>query len=214
MYPIDSHIIPLPSPLVTVKPSLDGVVPQEIVIPRNELFRIRDIFWKHTYSLPEFWSPRESLRVVDVGANVGCFSIYAQRWAKQVSVYSFEPNPQIWPLLEQNTAHLPNIHCYPSGLSDYDGESALYLHPRNTGQASLRDRNQTRQAIQVTIRHAGAMLTELDLPYIDVLKVDTEGAEVSIFTALADWLPHTDIVMYEYQTREDRRSRRQSFQKR
>ena len=93
---MDRQDIALPSPLVQVKLDIDGSGRRRIAIPRDELFRIRDIFWKNAYGLPDAWPTRDRLQVVDIGANVGCFALYAQRWAREVTVYSFEPNPQVF----------------------------------------------------------------------------------------------------------------------
>lgn len=197
-------VMPLPSHVVQARLTPDGTDRQRIAIPRDELFRIRDIFRRHAYGVPGAWPIRERIHVVDVGANVGCFALYAQRWAREVRVYSFEPNPQVLPLLQRNTAHLPNVQCHAIGLSDRDGAATLYLHPRNTGQASMSGHRGAIQAIPVKVRHAGAMLTELGIEHIDILKVDTEGSEVPIFHALAHFLPNVDVVMYEYHRHADR----------
>ena len=40
------------------------------------------------------------MRVLDIGANLGIYSLYAAR--KQCEVYAFEPTPNIFNLLNEN----------------------------------------------------------------------------------------------------------------
>jgi len=81
---MDRQDIALPSPLVQVKLDIDGSGRRRIAIPRDELFRIRDIFWKNAYGLPDAWPTRDRLQVVDIGANVGCFALYAFFFSSQL----------------------------------------------------------------------------------------------------------------------------------
>ncbi len=177
----------------------------KISIPKQEIFRIRNIFYQHEYALPpNFKSNRKQLTIIDIGANVGCFALYAQRWGKNSKIYCFEPNPQVFHLLEKNTGHLKNIKTYQIGMGDRDGAFTLFQHPFNTGETSMVHTSQGSRAIEVTVRHSGNMLKELGVEHIDILKIDTEGSEVPIVRGLAELIPRTSIVMYEYHSLEDR----------
>ena len=45
----------------------------------------------------------------------------------------------------------------------------------------------------------------MDVTEIDVLKIDTEGAEVDILEGMVDYLPKTKVVMAEYHKEEHRK---------
>lgn len=178
----------------------------EIAIPENEVHRIYNIFERREYSLPVNTNIGDDLTVVDVGANVGVFALYSQLFGRNVDVFCFEPNPQVFPLLERNTNGNPNIKIFNNALGAFNGTLTLHQHPLNTGQASTTIDFDGAEKVEVPVRNSGEMIQqELGIKKIDVLKVDTEGAEVSILEGLRNLLPNTKIVMAEYHTESDRK---------
>jgi hypothetical protein len=88
-----------------------------------------------------------------------------------------------------------------------DTEADLLLHPTNAGANSTPAdlvRNPTGR-VSIPVRDAGAVWDELGLDEVDVLKIDTEGAEVGILQALGPRLARVRVAMLEYHTPEDRR---------
>jgi FkbM family methyltransferase len=67
--------------------------------------------------------------MVDIGANVGMYSIWAAM-TRNVRVYAFEPESQNYALLYQNIVHndlAGRVTGYCAALSDTSGYSSLYL---------------------------------------------------------------------------------------
>lgn len=198
----------LPSEIIDAKVTVNGnetLKPVIIKIPKREVFRLNNIFHKDEYRLPKGINITENSVIVDVGANVGAFAIYARMWNSNANIYCFEPNPQVIPLLELNTQHFPNIERHYSALGEVDGELSLYQHPNNTGQSSTSQQIAGGKRVKVEVRNSGKFLSKKGISEIDVLKIDTEGAEVPILAGLKDFLPYTKVVMLEYHTEEDRR---------
>ena len=56
--------------------------------------------------------------ILDAGANIGMFTVFANRIARDLRIYSFEPNPTVFNCLQAN-AHAwgPSTSCFPWGLS-------------------------------------------------------------------------------------------------
>lgn len=198
----------LPSEIIDVKVKVnesDFSEPVYIKIPKREVFRLNNIFHKNEYRLPKGVEINEGSVIVDVGANVGAFAIYANLWNSNANIYCFEPNPQVTPLLELNTQHFPNIKRYYSALGESDGELSLYQHPYNTGETTTSQKIVGGKKVKVEVRNSGKFLNEKGISEIDVLKIDTEGAEIPILTGMKDFLPYTKVVMLEYHSEEDRR---------
>ncbi len=132
-------------------------------------------------SLPNLNAPS----VLDVGANVGGFIRYAcQRWAN-VKAIAFEPHPETFELLKSNTLSNLEVQC----------RQVAVVHPKTTETVRLYEGANNREecSIRNDVRwpHVSQKLdTWVDVPTIDatelppcdVLKVDTEGAEVDILT--------------------------------
>jgi methylase of polypeptide subunit release factors len=58
----------------------------------------------------------EQLRVLDIGANVGAFSIWAaHRWPGS-TIQAYEPNPSTFALLQTNTRRYPMIRCHNAAV--------------------------------------------------------------------------------------------------
>jgi FkbM family methyltransferase len=197
-----------PSKIIDVKLDFDSqshMDSLDVKIPEREVFRLKNIFNDNEYSLPNGFEIEDDGVIVDIGANVGAFAIYAKSWNKNASVYCFEPNPQVLPLLESNTQNFSNIDKKFVALGDTDGELTLTQHPINTGQSTTSHNVEGGKTLSVEVQHAGRALQRADITEIDVLKIDTEGAEVSILKGLKEFLPVTKVVMLEYHTEEDRR---------
>ncbi|WP_049753511.1 FkbM family methyltransferase [Alkalilimnicola ehrlichii MLHE-1] len=196
-------------PSEAVKATVTGPDNQSrsLLIPKGETFRLKNIFEEEEYALPAGFHISPEMVVVDVGANIGAFALYADLWSPHCIVHCFEPNPQVLPLLERNKQEARGtIQIHPFALSDEDGELTLWQHPRNTGETSLARRSDGATQVQVPVRNALDALTAAGVDHIDVLKIDTEGSEVPVVQTLVPFLPKVSIVMLEYHSEADRRA--------
>jgi FkbM family methyltransferase len=67
-----------------------------------------DIFIRHEYKVPELVRaalPAYGARVVDLGANVGLFGIYARQILPECRLIGFEPDPDNLAMLQRNVEH-------------------------------------------------------------------------------------------------------------
>jgi FkbM family methyltransferase len=115
---------------------------------------------------------------LDVGANVGYFSILAQELG--ASVHAFEPNPVVRALLTRSVSLGPGgIEVVAAACSDHEGTMILHLsEPGNTGMTSLSAPSAVpaeRQCeVDVITLDDYVRRTEI---HPDVVKVDVEGHE-------------------------------------
>lgn len=177
----------------------------EILIPEKETFRLKNIFGEHEYSLPADYNLTNDATIVDIGGNIGAFALYASRWSKNAKIYSFEPNPQVFPLLKINTQYNSNIEKHFFGLGDKNEILTLYQNPVNTGACSTSKSYHGASKIKIEIRNAFEVFKELNINKIDVLKIDTEGAEVSILKSLEPMLEKINVIMLEYHSVKDKK---------
>ena len=178
-----------------------------VTIPREELFRVKNIFYDHEYSIKRQFLPSTPITVVDIGANVGLFTLYMHLTQSVDTIHCFEPSPASLELLRHNTAGLNNIHVHPHGLSNRDGNAVLMLHPQNTGQNTiLKESVDGAETVVVRISDSCRAFNHLGLGYVDVLKIDTEGSEVPILESLSARLGYVGIILLEYHSESDRRN--------
>lgn len=115
--------------------------------------------------------------VFDVGANIGLFSLFAHLEAPGARLYSFEPAPPLFHLLQANLErHRVAATVYPCALSSRPGTAELTFYPKSTGMSSLYAdlddekavletvlRNQVRRGeseLEPLLAHAGDYLAE------------------------------------------------------
>jgi FkbM family methyltransferase len=69
--------------------------------------------------------------VFDVGANIGLFTLFTDRVAKNLKIYSFEPNPTVFEILEANTSSCEaDVNLFNCGLSDVAKSAEFTFFPR------------------------------------------------------------------------------------
>ena len=122
---------------------------------------------------------------IDVGANIGYYSVLAsQLVAATGRIYSFEPDPNNFALLEKNVAlnNLKNIECFNVALSDRDGEGELFLNSHNFGDHQIYDDGSGRDSFAIALRNGSQLLAAEK--NIRLIKIDTQGAEFQVLSGL------------------------------
>ncbi|WP_369183498.1 FkbM family methyltransferase [Streptomyces sp. Y1] len=96
-----------------------------------------DIFDHRTYAKHGI-TITDGATVVDVGGNIGLFTLFAHYEAKDVKVYTFEPAPPMFELLSRNVAdHGVNATLINAGASDAEGTAEFTFYPRSSGMSSF-----------------------------------------------------------------------------
>lgn len=128
--------------------------------------------------------PRDGV-FVDIGANVGIYSLHASASLDaRGRIVAFEPNPPAHRRLCFNldatragSSAWPRVDVLPIGIGDADGEFELSLDTGNLGGSSLSIDHRAGRTVRIRCRPLLAVLQELGLDTVDVLKIDIEGAE-------------------------------------
>ena len=128
--------------------------------------------------------------LLDVGAHIGYFSLKgAAKVGPKGRVVSFEPNPETLVQLRSNVAASQvesTVTVEPIAASDRDQQLTLYAtRGVNTGASSLSKENagafdEAPKGYPVRARPIDDVVAELGLTRVDAIKIDVEGAEVSV----------------------------------
>lgn len=140
--------------------------------------------------------------IVDIGANVGASIVYWKSLYPEAVIHCFEPIPSNFEVLQRNCAGLRSVTPHNHALGDESGEITFIHSPDagNEGGWSVFQRGATgnEKKVSIPIFNSGARLAELGVKEIDILKVDTEGAERMILRGLgAELLSSTRYVCGE-----------------
>jgi FkbM family methyltransferase len=124
---------------------------------------------------------------VDVGANIGYFSVLAaSRVGDTGAVFAFEPDPENYRLLVANAALNGVAHrvtAVAAALSDAAGQGRLFLSSDNLGDHRVYAGSEPRDSLAITLYQGSEYLTGR-LARLDLLKVDTQGSEFQVIAGL------------------------------
>lgn len=131
--------------------------------------------------------------VLDIGSNVGLFSLFAASRFPQASVYSFEPEPDALKRLLENLEHnsklASRISVLGVAVADRGGVAAFHA-PRGhlTNGSLVREFAENFDACAI-VRRIGAVAAAevaslLKAPGKNLIKIDAEGAEPQILRAM------------------------------
>ena len=149
-----------------------------------------------TYAMRKTWEElttdlfkevvKEGNVVVDLGANIGYYSLLAARLVgSKGRVYAFEPEPTNYSLLlkniELNGYH--NIIPVSKAVSNAVGTVRLFLDNQDTGAHTICEPGKKGKPIEVESVTLDEFFKDRE-PRIDVIKMDIEGAEMSALVGM------------------------------
>lgn len=120
-------------------------------------------------------------RFLDIGANIGWFSVFAASHAAGIEIDAVEPVPESLAALRMNLwTHAPAARIHPCALGASRGVAVTHEALHNPGDARLLPAATTAQKLTAVVTgdelFAGRSF--------DVIKVDVQGAEVDVMIGL------------------------------
>lgn len=157
-----------------------------IRVPVRMLQTYKECFFDETYhkGFPVEIRNRIPKTVVDIGANVGYFSLFALNKYPGVRVLSFEPMPNNFKLQSEYRLHFPEadwiLHNF--AVSGTEGSIRLNYDPSDsfTTDASIFNASGHVEQVEVKCISLEKVMNENGLKQIDFLKLDCEGSEYGI----------------------------------
>lgn len=144
--------------------------------------------------------------LIDVGANIGLFSLIASKIVGQSGkVISFEPSPATFNRLQENISlnNLKNIDSRNIGLSNKKGILSLNVSENgfdawNTfAKGDIEDKFQ--KIVDVNVSTLDETLIDIDKAKISFIKIDVEGWEKFVFEGGKEFLKdYSPTVMVEF----------------
>jgi len=173
-----------------------NIVLRSRVGPRLES-RVRDLYGPSgVFGLLEYdfvnvaWQNAEF--VVDAGANVGAFSLWARHRGAH-NVLAIEPDPSTAQLLIRNVSG-DGVEVVIAALAGEDGSARLSVSRLSTG-SKVGPAGGGPEVPTKTLEH---LLGGASWPRVDVLKMDIEGAEYEVLRSTSDqWLERIGVMIVE-----------------
>ena len=160
----------------------------------TDYFTFDQVFLRNQYDIH---FPFEIKNIIDAGANIGLASVYFSQRFVNSSIVAIEPSKENFAILSKNIASYPNVKPLLKGLWNKD----VHLTIIDSGaiensfmvQETVPDHPNSISAISIA-----TIMQEQEWEYIDLLKIDIEGAEKEVFESNYDyWLPLTKSIVIE-----------------
>lgn len=130
--------------------------------------------------------------VIDIGANIGQFRWLCQYLLHAKEIYSFEPIPENFEALAHN---FPSPKVFPYAITMH--KAPLFHIPENTMQASMNEVPNPLRSEHGVGKQIHEIPAILEHSSIDLLKIDTEGAELDTLHACEKILPRCKFILIE-----------------
>lgn len=159
---------------------------------------LQEIYIQRIYH--PFLVGKKDLVLLDIGLNIGLWSMYASSFAKQV--YSFEPSKETFQIAIQNLTDnkITNVKPFQQAIAKSDGPLDFY-HNENTTMNSLHPwvgttgEKETVEGIRLD-----TFIAQEKLEHIDFIKLDVEGSEGETIMSegFLKIAPIVDNLVYEF----------------
>lgn len=178
-----------------------------VVDPRDEVLGAHLIHGKA-------WEPYETelftesitpgMVVVDVGANIGYYTLLAARAVgPEGRIVAFEPDPLNFELLSRNVASngfADRVILMQCAITDHNGSVTLFHDRDNFGAHSFAEENLASSgSVEVSCSTLAQVLDAHGIDCVDLLKMDVQGAEGLVFDGARGVLTRNSVrVFMEY----------------
>jgi FkbM family methyltransferase len=155
------------------------------------LFMYNEIFENQIYC---FKANSDKPFIIDCGANIGVSAIYFKQLYPLSEILAFEPDKEIFKILEQNISlnNLGNIELINKGLWDNDSIITFISEGADAGRINDSTKENSNSHIEVV-----SLRPYLNRP-VDLLKIDIEGAEYKVLKSCEDFLYKVKNIFIEY----------------
>ena len=169
---------------------------------RDTRYIYDEIFVSEIYDHREMVIPRHPI-VMDLGANIGIYSIWAHRRYRPRAIYCYEASPQTFAYLQDNTerlidAEITKVHTFNRAIARAAGqELVLHQSPLISGISTLLHRSKvgwikelfasgelvTHDVVTTTV---SAEMRANAITEVDLLKIDVEGYCMEVLAGVGD----------------------------
>lgn len=162
-----------------------------------------------TEEIQEFYNivkNRGCRRFIDIGANIGCYTLFLSGVPEIERVYAFEPDPANYAQLQANlwlNGRLDSVNTYPFALSEQNGTSEFQRIRRerkpgapqyNTGTGSLTYEVPGRaDRVEIQVRKFDDLFPIRGERV--AIKVDVEGHENAVLRGMENCLRANDCIV-------------------
>ncbi|KAB8033349.1 FkbM family methyltransferase [Fluviispira multicolorata] len=143
-----------------------------------------DTYESRSMEILEYISSEDSV-FIDIGANIGIFSIMMANKFPKMSIYSFEPEPDAFNCLNNTIKknNIKNVNLNKHAISNKISQEKFYYDSRNHGghsldpQSIIDEGSLISHSLNVNIETLDHFIGQNCIPKIDIIKIDVQRHE-------------------------------------
>ncbi len=162
----------------------------------TDLMALTHVWLIEEYKYPDF-EIRETDTVIDIGAHVGLFTLYASQFCNRGKIFSYEPMKENYKILVDNVKNnnLVNIKTFNLAVSNSQSVK-LYINDDESGHSMF---SKSSNFITVKSISLEDIFNQNNIQECNFLKLDCEGAEYEIIENLpAEFFEKIEKIVIEY----------------
>jgi len=142
--------------------------------------------------------------VIDIGANVGLFTLYMLKSRNCKKIYAIEPTKKAFSQLFNVLKDEPNVYLHKYAIHNFNGKSKIKSVEDNSTISGFIDEvhpytnhNMNEEEVDVVTLKDFLYINKLN--HLDLIKIDIEGVEYDVINSLSDSdLLKSDRYLIEY----------------
>jgi FkbM family methyltransferase len=135
--------------------------------------------------------------IIDCGANIGLSAVWYANTYPNAKIIAIEPDINNFVFLKKNTKAYPNVKCLNKAVWPY--ETSMSIVDKGTGNWGLQTiESKTKTGNNIDAVSISTVMDQFQINFIDILKIDIEGAEKELFSKnYESWLSKTGVIAIE-----------------
>lgn len=154
--------------------------------------------------------------IIDAGANIGTFSVFAANLSPKGHVYAFEPVKKTFELLKRNSQNYHQISCVNAGLGEELSSKNIFINNKSTAgsvfedspfYSGASDAEQGGYFEKVDVLTLDSFVLANKIVCVNFMKIDTEGYEANVLRGAEGTIKrfHPVIAMSAYHNPNDKK---------
>jgi FkbM family methyltransferase len=149
----------------------------------SNLYTVLEVWYEGVYGDLSELSTKKSPVVIDIGANIGAFSMFALKRLHQPRIYAYEPEKNNFELL-CNSIELNNsrdlVFPFKQAVYGHEGKMNLSIAGESSGKNSIELDQHSGKSEQVYCTTLSLIFKDNGISFCDLLKIDCEGSEYEL----------------------------------
>ena len=136
--------------------------------------------------------------IIDIGAHIGLFSLFASQYCKNGKIFSYEPIKENFELLLENIKlnKIENVHPHNSAVSKLNEKIKIFYNDDQSAHSMFLESDKNTTVDSISLQR---IFDENKIESCNFLKIDCEGAEYEIIDSLPiEYFKKIEKMVIEY----------------